>query len=74
MARLDKHKIKSFTIGDKDFWGAKRMPSYTSEKSTISDSYHFGWCKAFRDKLRRALKHGMRQSLKKDLKEQLNDF
>jgi hypothetical protein len=73
MARYDEHKAKNFRIGDKDFWGAKRMPSYTSLRSAISDSYRFGWCKAFRDKLRRVLKHGMRQSLKRDLKEQLND-
>jgi hypothetical protein len=73
MARWNKHKIKSFKIGNKDFWGAKRMPSYTSVQAAISDSYHFGWCKAFRDSLRRTLKHGMRQLLKKDLKERLND-
>jgi hypothetical protein len=73
MARWDKHKVKNFKTGDKDFWGAKRMPSYTSLRSVISDSYCFGWCKTFRDKLRRALKHGMRQDLKKDLKERLND-
>jgi hypothetical protein len=73
MARWDKHKINKFKIDDKDFWGAKRIPSYTSLPSAISDSYHFGRCKTFRDKLRRALKHGMRQFLKMDLKEQLND-
>jgi hypothetical protein len=73
MARYDKHKTKNFKTGDKDFWGAKRMPSYTSLRSAISDSYFFGRCKAFRDTLRRSLKHGMRQSLKRDLKERLND-
>jgi hypothetical protein len=73
MARWDKHKIKSFKIGDKDFWGVKRMPNYTSLRSAISDSYRFGWCKTFRDKLRSVLKHGMRQFLKRDLKERLND-
>jgi hypothetical protein len=73
MARWDKHKIKHFKIGDKDFWRAKRIPSYTSIRAAISDSYRFGWCKAFRDKLRRTLKHGMRQALRRDLKERLND-
>jgi hypothetical protein len=73
MARWDKRKQKSFLIGDRDVWGSKKMPSYTSMRNAVSDSYHFGWSKAFRDKLRRALKHGMRQILKMDLKEQLND-
>jgi hypothetical protein len=57
----------------KDFWGKKKMPSYTKEKSTISDSYFMGWCKSLRDRFRRQAKHGKRQQLAADLRREVND-